>query len=107
MNGTDSLFFLVGNEDKTTITIVPTQMIEVPEDPQYFNSSIVTVRTGEAYTFLLHKMQTFYFGSNDLSGTTVFSDNLLTVISGHYCGIISRDQWWLDILRNHLLYHGY
>ena len=31
--GLQSLFLLVGNEDKTIITIVPTQMIEVPEDP--------------------------------------------------------------------------
>ena len=29
-----SVFLLVGNEDNTIITIVPTEMINVPEDPQ-------------------------------------------------------------------------
>ena len=106
LNGSSSRFLLVGNEDNTTITIVPTQMIEVPEDPQYFNSSTVFVRPGETYTFLLHKMQTFLITSNnDLSGTVVVSDNPLTVISGHYCGFISQDQWWLDISRNRTIYH--
>ena len=99
----NSLFLLVGNEDNTTITIVPTQMIEVPEDPQYFNSSIITVRASETYTFLLHKMQTLrIMSNNDLSGTAIVSNNPLTVISGHVCGVISREQWWLNILRNKL-----
>ena len=103
---------LVGNEDNTTITIVPTQMIEVPENPQSSNGnpqparrSIITVRAGEEYTFLLHKMQTFLIDSvDDLSGTAVVSNNPLTIISGHRCGINSQEQWWLDILTNHPLY---
>ena len=96
---------LVGNEDNTTITIVPTQIIEVPENPQSSDSSMITVRAGEKYTFLLHKMQTFLIESiDDLSGTAVVSNNPLTVISGHKCGINSQQQWWLDILTNHLLY---
>ena len=100
----NSLFLLVGNEDDTTISIVPTQIIEVPKDPQYFNSSTVIVKAGETYTFLLHKTQTFLFESdNDLSGTAVVSNNPLTVISGHVYGVISREQWWLNILRNHKL----
>ena len=107
LNGSNSWFLLVGNEDNTTITIVPTQMMEVPKDPQYFNSSTVIVRAGETYTFLLHKMQTLHIlSNNDLSGTAVVSDNPLTVISGHYYGIISQDQWWLDIVRNRSLYYG-
>ena len=108
LNGSTSLLLLVGNEDNTTITIVPTQMIEVPRDPQYFNSSTVSIRPGETYTFLLYKMQTFLIiTNNDLSGTAILSDDPLTVISGHYCGFISQDQWWLDISRNRSLYHGF
>ena len=106
LNGSSTVFLLVGNEDNTTITIVPTQTIEVPKDPQYFNSLTVIVRAGETYTFLLHKMQTLRITSNnDLSGTAVVSDNPLTVISGHYFGIISQDKWWLDIIRNRSLNH--
>ena len=106
LNGSSAVFLLVGNEDNTTITIVPTQTIEVPKDPQYFNSLTISVRAGETYKFLLHKMQTLRIRSNnDLSGTAVVSDNPLTVISGHYFGIISQDQWWLDIIRNRSFHH--
>ena len=103
----NSQFLLVGNEDNTTITIVPTQMIEVPEDPQYFDSSTITVRAGETYTFLLHTMETFLIESiDDLSGTAVVSNNPLTVISGHEKGIEPQDQPWVDILTNHPLNKG-
>ena len=97
-----SLFLLVGTEDNTTITIVPTQTIDIPENPQNFNSSTISVSVDETYTVLLHKMQTLLVESDDdLSGTGIFSNNPLSVISGHECGIVSDDQWWLDILWNH------
>ena len=97
-----SLFLLVGTDDNTTVTIVPTQTIDIPENLQNFNSSTISVSVGETYTVLLHKMQTFLVESNnDLSGTEIVSNNPLTVISGHECGIVSDDQWWLDVLWNH------
>ena len=54
--GSESPFVLVGNEDNTTITIVPTQMIEVPEDPQNPSNPTTIINAGNTYTITLHLM---------------------------------------------------
>ena len=96
MWGDDSLFLLVGNEDNTTITIVPTQMIEVPEDPQNPSDPTTIINAGNTYTITLHLMQTLLIGAeDDLTGTQIISNKPLTVISGHECGIVSKQLWWL------------
>ena len=96
--GDQSLFLLVGNEDNTTIAIVPTQMIVVPEDPQNPNNPTITINAGNTYTITLHLMQTFLIGAaDDLTGTQIISNKPLTIISGHECGIVSNQQWWLDV----------
>ena len=89
--GFQSLFLLVGNEDSTTITIAPTQSIEIPMDPQDPNSTLVLVTPGSAHIVVLHRMQTLLIGTStgDLTGTAIVSDKLLTVISGHECGTLS------------------
>ena len=51
-----ALFLLVGNEDSTTITIAPTQSIEIPMDPQDPNSTLVLVAPGSAHTVVLHRI---------------------------------------------------
>ena len=81
---------LVGNKDKTTVTIIPTQSIVVPQDIQNSTSAEMTVTAGAPFTITLHKMQTFLFGSltADISGTSIVSDKPLTVISGHECAYI-------------------
>ena len=90
--GPQSLFLLVGNEDNTIITIVPTQMIEVPEDPQTASNSNVTIDASSNYTITLHLMQTLLIGAeDDLTGTQIISNKPLTVISGHECGIVSKN----------------
>ena len=93
-----SQFLLVGNEDSTTITIAPTQSIEVPMDPQDPNSALVLVAPGNTHTIVLHQLQTLLIGTStgDLTGTIIVSDKLLTVISGHECGTLS-DHMWLII----------
>ena len=97
--GGESLFLLVGNEDNTTITIVPTQMIEVPEDPQNPNNPTTIINAGNTYTITIHSMQTLLIGAeDDLTGTQIISNKPLTVISGHECGRVSVDQWWLNTL---------
>ena len=96
--GDESLFLLVGNEDNTNITIVPTQMIEVPEDPQNPNNSTTIINAGNTYTITLHLMQTLLIGAkDDLTGTQIISNKPLTVISGHECRIGSNQQWWWDV----------
>ena len=81
---------LVGTEDNTVVTVVPTQNITVPLNIQLSNSNIITVAAGTPFSFTLHKMQTFLFGAplNDITGTSIVSDKPLTVISGHECGNI-------------------
>ena len=78
---------LVGNSDDTTVTIIPSQSVSVPQDIQDSNSPLITVTAGTPYTISIHRLQTFMFTSPlDLSGTSIVSDKPLTVISGHECG---------------------
>ena len=79
---------LVGTEDNTAVTVVPTQNINVPQNIQFSNSPGINVTAGTPFSFTLHKMQTFLFGAplNDITGTSIVSDKPLTVISGHECG---------------------
>ena len=103
--GDQSLFLLVGNEDNTTITIVPTQMIEVPEDPQNSSNPTTIINAGNTYTITLHLMQTLLIGAaDDLTGTQIVSNKPLTVVSGHECGIVSNEQWWWDIYTSQYRY---
>ena len=78
---------IVGNEDNTTVTVVPTQTVTVPVDIQT-NSDSRTVAAGSSFTFTIHRMQTFLIGVPllDISGTSIVSDKPLTVVSGHECG---------------------
>ena len=87
ISGTSSLILLVGNVDNTTITITPTQRIELPADVQSEDSSMVNVTAGELRTFTLHRLQTItILSSEDLTGSGIVSDKPLTVVSGHECG---------------------
>ena len=78
---------IVGTEDNTTVTVVPTQTVTVPVDIQT-NSGSRTVAAGSPFTFTIHRMQTFLIGASasDISGTSIVSNKPLTVISGHECG---------------------
>ena len=91
---------LVGNKDNTTVTIIPTQTITVPQDIQSPTSPNITITTGSPFTFTLHRMQTFLFGSPvaDITGTSIISDKPLTVISGHECGNVPDDEPYCEHL---------
>ena len=85
---------LVGTEDNTAITVVPTQNIAVPQNIQLSNSNEITVAAETSFFLTLHKMQTFLFGApgnNDITGTSIVSNKPLTVISGHECGNVPDD----------------
>ena len=79
---------LVGTEDNTAVTVVPTQNITVPMNIQFSNSPEINVTAGTPFSFTLHKMQSFLFGApgNDITGTSIVSNKPLTVVSGHECG---------------------
>ena len=105
-DGFQGMFLLIGNENDTTITIAPTQIIEVPADPQDPNSTLVVVGPGNTHTIKLHRMQTLLIRTltGDLTGTAITSNKPLTVISGHQCGTLSDElpgqqqaqqlNWW-------------
>ena len=102
--GFQSQFLLVGNENSTTITIAPTQSIEIPMDPQDPNSALVLVVPGNTHTIVLHQLQTLLIRTltGDLTGTAIVSNKLLTVISGHECGTLSdelSEQQWEQLQR--------
>ena len=90
-SGALSQVLLIGNEDNTTVTIVATQPLNLPQDVQSSGNSTVSLSAGSVYTFTLHKLQTFFFGSAiDLTGTSIVSNKPLTVVSGHECGNVPQ-----------------
>ena len=90
IHSTMSEILLVGNVDNTTITITPTADVIVPIDIHSADSSSETILAGAAKVIKLHRFQTFLFGATgvDLSGTSIVSNQPLTVVSGHECGYI-------------------
>ena len=81
---------LVGCRDNTTVTITPTQNIQLPLDIQQHDSAIVNVTSGSNYTVTLHALQTLLIATKlvDLSGTKIVSNYPLTVIGGHECATV-------------------
>ena len=82
-----SQILLVGCRDDTTVTITPTHDVQLPDNPQLSNSSLVNVAAGSSHTVTLHSLQTLLIAAVDvdLSGTKIVSDQPLTVIGGHEC----------------------
>ena len=95
---TMSEILLVGNVDNTTITITPTGNVTVPIDIHIASSPYETILTGTTKIIKLHRFQTFLFGATgvDLSGTSIVSNQPLTVVSGHECGNIPSNIKFCD-----------
>ena len=81
-----SQFLLVGCRDNTTVTITPTQNVQLPSNAQT-NSILVTITAGSSHTITLHSLQTLLIEATlvDLSGTKIVSNHPLTVIGGYDC----------------------
>ena len=94
VDGTDraSQVLLVGNEDRTTITITPSHDVSLPLDPSN-DSTTTLVPKGHDYSVTLHQLQTLLITkpNQDLSGTRIISNKPLTVLSGHECGNVPQD----------------
>ena len=77
----DSAFLLVGCENNTNITVMPSQSVPNPSNP------LLRVNPGQNFTVTLNEMQTLYFESkDDLTGSRVLSDAPISFFSGHECG---------------------
>ena len=91
---TNSVFLLVGCDDNTTFTVVPSQRVELPSNLQTSSFAPVSVNQDmRSHQLTLHQMQTLLVShsSLDLTGTRVISNKPLTVISGHECANIPQD----------------
>ena len=98
LSHTMSEILLIGNIDNTTITITPTADVVVPIDIHSANSPSETILAQSTKTTKLHRFQTFLFGATgvDLSGTSIVSNQPLTVVSGHECGNIPSNIKFCD-----------
>ena len=96
----ESEVLLVGIEDDTTVTVVPTQNVTVPQNIQLSISMEMTVAAGTPFSFTLHELQTIQLGAprNDLTGTSIVSNKPLTVISGHECGNVPDNVQYCEHL---------
>ncbi len=82
-----SQLLLVGCENDTEISIVPSQSVTLPQNLQSSNSSnLISLETENFYNGTVHQMQTVLVSSNgDLTGTKIVSNKPLSVIAGHRC----------------------
>ena len=89
-----SQILLIGNDDGTTINIIPTQTVILPEDAQDSSSPMVPVQAGSTHNVTINRLQTLLIlhPNMDLSGTRIISIKPLTVLSGHNCAQFPSDQ---------------
>ena len=93
-----SQILIVGCRDNTTVTITPTQMIQLLQDPQQSNSPIVTITSSTSHTVTIHALQILL-----ITGTKVVLNYSLTVIGGHDCTTVPRSYLDCDPIAAQLL----
>jgi len=89
-SGRFSQVLLVGCQDNTTVTIIPTQNIAIPENPQLSDSIYLNIAAGDNHTVTIHELQSLLIWAQyvDLSGTKIVANQPLTVVGGHECAQI-------------------
>lgn len=80
-----STILIVACKNNTNITVVPSQNITLPINPQSLLSATKLFLSGESHNFVLNAGQTLllYKSYVDLSGTKIIADGPLSVLSGH------------------------
>ena len=98
VNNAYGQILLVGCRDNTTVTITPTQNIQLPQNVQEHDSIIVNITSGSNYTVTVLTLQTLLIAAEfvDLSGTKIISNYPLTVIGGHECATVPVSYSFCD-----------
>ena len=100
-----SRFLIIPCKDNTSVTVVPTKIIEMPADltggiPRIIDPINPAVNIAN---FTLNRLQTIQFDSTeDLTGTIIESDKPISVFVGHECGQIPADSTACDLSLIHI-----
>ena len=96
--GRTSQILLIGNDDATTVSITPTQTVNLPQDAQNSSSPLVSVQAGNTHNVTINRLQTLLIvhPSMDITGTKIVSTKPLTVLSGHSCAQFPSDQGFCE-----------
>ena len=98
----NSVVLIVGCENNTNITIIPSRNVQLPEY-LHAESKMMNISSGDTYSFILNRYDTLLVSASlDLSGTQIISDKPLTVISGHQCGNVPIGKFGCDYLATHV-----
>ena len=85
---------IVGTENNTMIRLMPNQPVNIS-----MNSAVAHLTSGEEYSFVINRLETFLIGSpEDLSGTKITTDRPVSVFSGHQCADVPWDAYSCDYL---------
>lgn len=91
---------IVGCQDNTTITIVPSKTIRIPYNLGDLSSMLLTLHPGEVHSMVINAGQSLYIGKPtiDITGTLISSSKPLSVVSGHECANIPAEKKWCEHL---------
>lgn len=94
-----SVVVLVGSRPDTSVTITPSQQVEIP--PHFLRESYAqsVVEAGESYSIIIQPMETLHIESfHDLTGTKITSNKPLTVLGSHECADVPVGVEFCDYL---------
>ena len=80
---------VVAIDNATTVTILPSLQV---------NDGVTTYNAGQNSTFVLDSLQTILLQGDDVTGTRVFSDKIVSVFGGHECANVPIGQKYCDHL---------
>ncbi len=85
-----SQVLIVGCENDTLISIIPSQSVSLPTDiHSQTESATISVDPGVSHNGTFNQMQTLLLiSTEDLTGTRIISNKPLTVIAGHECASV-------------------